>query len=308
VNTSTENNRDTLRGNRASWFWVFLCTTAIFATVPLARRVQRYVHHTIGSEFFTYIVVVIVLTLLTTLLYFFIFRLNVKSTFQYVWLIISFGAYVYTTFQLRKYPEEAIHLLEFGLLSYFLFKALSYRIRDWTVYITTLLCVVFIGIMDEFIQWVTPGRIWDYRDIGINALAGVFFVLAVSKGIKPEIVRGPVKRLSVNMLAGLMTINLLFLGLCLSNTPDTVKRYATVCNNLSWLLNEEPMTQYGSKRTYTDNGASGSHLKSDNSGGKYSSGKLITLFSLRTAWTLIIVLIGSVWVFGEFWKRRLKDD
>jgi hypothetical protein len=308
VNKNTENNKDTLRWNWYSWLWVFLCAVAIFSTVPLARRVQGYVSHTIGREFPTYLVLFIILSLFTTLLYFFVFRMNIKSKSQYAWLIISSGAYIYTTLQLRKYPEEAIHLLEFGLLSYFLFRALSHRIRDWTVYITTPLCVLFIGTIDEFIQWVTPGRIWDYKDVGINALAGVFFVLAVSKGIKPDIVHGPVKRISINMLAGILTINLLFLGLCLSNTPDSVNRYAELFPGLSWLRLEEPMTQYGFEYKNSEIGPSHSRMTLDKLRGidTKKAGNIFTLFGLQTAWYLITALIGSVWAVGELWKRRLN--
>ncbi len=296
--------------NRASWVWVFLCAAGIFSTVPVARRVQRYVYTAIGKDFFTFTVLFIILSLCTVLLYFFIFRLRVKSKSQYAWLFISCGAYIFTTLQLRKYPEEAVHLLEFGLLSYFLFRALSHRIRDWTVYITTLLYVLCIGTMDEFIQWVTPGRIWSYRDIGINVLAGVFFVLAVSKGIKPEMVHGPVKRISVNMLAGIMTINLLFLGLCLSNTPDMVNRYTELFHGLSWLRLEEPMTAYGIGYKDPDIGTFYSHMRLDplRSINTSSAGNLFTLFSLQSAWALIIVIAGSVWAVGTFWKRRLNDD
>ncbi|MBI5666046.1 MAG: VanZ family protein [Nitrospirae bacterium] len=310
MNNNTGNIKDTLRWNGASWLRVFLCTALIFSTVPVARRIQRYVHNTIGSEFFTYTVLVIILSLFAVLLYFFIFRLNVKSKSQYAWLIMSSGFYIYTTLQLRKYPEEAIHLLEFGLLSYFLFKALSHRIRDWTVYISTILCVLFIGTIDEFIQWVTPGRRWDYGDVGINALAGVFFVLAVGKGIKPDIVRGPVKRASVNLLAIIMTINVLFLGLCLSNTPASVTRYTELFHGLSWLRLEEPMTQYGFRHKDAETGPFYSQMTLDRLRkiDTRKAGNIFTLFSLKTAWSLIVVIIGSVWAFGGFWKRRLNDD
>jgi len=294
----------------ASWLWVFLCAAAIFSTVPVARRVQRYVYDTIGKEFFTYMVLFIILFLFAVLLYFFIFRLRVKSKSQYAWLMISSGAYVYTTLQLRKYPEEAVHLLEYGLLSYFLFRALSHRIRDWTVYITTSLCVLFIGTMDEFIQWVTPERVWGYSDIGINVLAGVFFVLAVGKGIKPETLRGPVKRISVHMLAGIITINLLSLGLCLSNTPKAVQHYTSVFPSLSWLRQEEPMSPYGEAYKDPDIVNFNFRMTSDQPGDIDTStaGKFLTLFSLKSAWSLIITLIGAVWAFGKFWKKQLNDD
>ncbi len=309
-NNNSENNKDTLRWDRASWLWVFLCAAGIFSTVPLARRVQRYVYFTIGSEFFTYLSLFIIISLLTALLYFFIFRLKVKSISLYVWLFISSGCYIYTTLQLRKYPEESVHLLEFGLLSYFLFRALSHRIRDRTVYITTILYVLFIGTMDEFIQWMTPGRIWDYGDIGINALAGVYFVLAVSKGIKPDIIHRRVKKISVNMLAGIIIINLFFLGLCLSNTPDSVNRYTKIFHGLSWLRFEEPMTKYGFEHKDTEIGPLYSRMTLDQLRNIDTSkaGNLFTMFSLQTAWYLIIALIGAVWAFGEFWKRRHIDD
>ncbi|MEW6599436.1 MAG: VanZ family protein, partial [Nitrospirota bacterium] len=239
----------------------------------------------------------IVVLMFTTLLYFFIFRLNIRSKSQYIWLAASSGFYIYTALQLRKIPEEAVHLLEFGVLSYCLFRALSHRIRDWTVYVTTSLFVFLIGMIDEFIQWVIPGRIWDYRDVGINGLAGVFFVLMVGMGIKPHIARGPVNKGSVNILAGIIIINLIFLGLCLSNTPDAVKSYTSVFPGLSWLVQEEPMSEYGHNiRAFFRK----SHYPVE-------AWKLISLFSVRTAWYIIIASIVTVVAGSKFWKRRLTD-
>jgi VanZ family protein len=189
----------------------------------------------------------VVVASLITLLYVFIFKLKIKSISQYIFILVCSGLYAYFTIKLRRYPEEAIHLLEYGLLSYFIFKALSHRIQDWTVYITALLFALFIGTLDEFIQWIMPRRYWGYGDIRINVLASGLFLLAVWKGIRPQIICKPLKKISVNMLAGILSFNVIFLGLCLSNTPSTVKRYTATFNNLLWLRNEEPMTEYGYK-------------------------------------------------------------
>jgi hypothetical protein len=124
---------------------------------------------------------------------------------------------------------------------------MRYRIQDWTIYITSALFVAIVGTLDEFIQWLMPSRFWDYRDVGINLLAGVIFLLAIWKGIKPQIISGTVRKFSVNMLAGIITFKLIFLGLCLSNTPDNVHRYTTAIKPLAWLQTEEPMTEYGYK-------------------------------------------------------------
>jgi hypothetical protein len=224
----------------------------IFSTVPLARNFQKIIYATIGKGFFTYFVFTTIVFGLIVLLYYFIFRLKIKRISQYIWLFICAGAYLYFMVQLRTYPEEAIHLLEFGLLAYFLFRALSHRITDSTVYFTAglfvlFLFVLFIGTADEFLQWLMPTRFWDYRDVGINTLAGGIFLFGVCKGLRPKTICKPVTKFSLKMLAGTIILNLLFLGFCLANTPDAVMRYTDILTVLSWLQNEEPMTEYGHK-------------------------------------------------------------
>lgn len=237
--------KDTLKWDRTSWLWVFLCAAGIFATIPLARSIQKYISNTIGQEFFTYVVFFIIFSVSSALLYLFIFKLKAVKTSQYIWLFICSGLFVYFTIQLRKYPEEAIHLIEYGLLSYFVFNALGHRIRDWTIYITTILFVLFFGTADEFIQWMMPNRYWGLNDVWINLLAGLIFILGMRTVIVPDKICRQVEINSVRVLAGMMTINLIFLGLCLSNTPDSVKRYTAAFSSLSWLRNEEPLTEYG---------------------------------------------------------------
>ncbi len=233
------------RWNLKEWLWVLLCSAGIFSAVPAARDIQIFVYNTAGKEFFTYIVLSVVGIGLALLLYSFIFRLKVKKVSQYVWLLLCAGLYLYFTLKLKEHPEEAFHFLEYGLLSYFFFRALSQKIRDITVYITAALFVLLVGTLDESLQWATPRRVWDYKDIGLNLLAGGIFLLGIWKGIKPEMICKPVRKKSVTILTGILTVNLLLIGLCLSNTPASVNRYAGTISALSWLQNEEPMTEYG---------------------------------------------------------------
>ena len=198
-----------------------------------------------GKEIFTYAVLFVIGAASALLFSYFIFTLKIKKTSQYFWLLLCTGLYAFFTIQLRQHPEEAMHLLEYSLLSFFVFRALSHRICDWTIYLSTLLFTLFFGITDEFIQWMVPERYWALNDVGINFLAGAIFVLALWKGIAPRKIGEPVRRRSVNRLAGMMVINLIFIGACLSNTPDMVKKYTSISPSLTWLRNEEPMTEYG---------------------------------------------------------------
>lgn len=192
-------------------------------------------------------VLIVVASVLVVILYYFIFRFRVKSIAQYLWLITCGGVYAFFTLNLSEHPEEAIHFLEYGLLTYFVFNALSHSVRDWTVYISTVCIVSFIGITDEFIQWLLPTRVWDYKDIGLNALAGGIFVLAIWKAIRPGFIDKPVQKDSVKILLSILTIVLTYLGICLSNTPDRVHGYTNSVKTLEWLRNEEVMTEFGHK-------------------------------------------------------------
>ncbi|MDP3298225.1 MAG: VanZ family protein [Thermodesulfovibrionia bacterium] len=232
----------------------------IFATVPVARNLQVFVYNSLGREFFTYTVLFFIFAGLTILLYLFIFKLRIKKISQYLWLFACGSVYVYYTIKLKEHPEEAIHFLEYGLLSYFVFMALSRKIRDWTIYITSALLVLFVGTIDEFLQWMMPNRFWDFRDIGLNTLAGGIFLLGLWKGVKPKIICSPVKKISAKMLVGVITVNLLLLGLCLSNTPCSVNYYTERLNILSWLRNEESMTELAYKHRDSELGVFYSRL------------------------------------------------
>ena len=67
---------------------------------------------------------------------------------------------------------EHFHLIEYGLLG-----ALFYRTfrgyRDGSALPLTVLAVTLVGIVDELVQWWTPIRVGDARDVVLNAYAGL---------------------------------------------------------------------------------------------------------------------------------------
>ncbi len=233
--------------NPKSWLWVLLYGAGIILIAPAARSIQIYISNTIGREFFTYAVLASISIGSAALLYYFIFKLKIKLISQYIWIFVCTGLYVYSSLQLRGNPEEAVHFIEYGVLAYFIFKALSHRIQDWSIYITTILLVACFGTADEFVQWLLPSRVWDYRDITFNFLAGGYLVITIWKGIRPEMIGKPIKKISVKILAGVMSFELIVLGFCLSNTPELVNQYTEVFKEIVWLQKEEPMTEFGHK-------------------------------------------------------------
>ena len=230
-----------------AWLWVGLCVLAIFLVVPTARAIQRFVSTNWGRSLFGYAVLAAVIIAFFSLVYFLVFRLNIRSPANYIWLTVVAGLYVYFTLQLWHAPEEAVHFLEYGLLGYFLFRALSLTIKDKSIYLTAFLIGALVGTFDELLQWTIPDRYWDFRDVALNALATGLFQVAVWKGIQPRIISEKTGSRSVRRVSILAAALVVILGLCASNTPQRVAVYARRISFLSFLLKAEPMYEFTRK-------------------------------------------------------------
>jgi len=243
-----------------AWLGVALCTLSIFLVVPLARTIQKFVSARWGRAFFGYGVLAVTAAAFCILIFILVFRLKVRSASNYLWLAAVAALYVYFTLQLWRAPEEAVHFLEYGLLSFFLFRALSLSIRDKSIYPTAFLIGSLIGIFDEVLQWMMPGRYWDFRDAGLNALAIGLFQVALWKGIKPRVISGKIGPKSIRRVSILLAANIIFLGVCASNTPQRVASYTRGLPFLSFLVREEPMYEFTQKHADTEVGTFYSRL------------------------------------------------
>lgn len=76
---------------------------------------------------------------------------------------------------------ERVHLLEYGLLAVLLERAFRWRHRDLLLSVLTISAVALVGVADETVQWLTPVRTGDGRDVLLNAWAGVIgYLFAVA--------------------------------------------------------------------------------------------------------------------------------
>jgi len=227
-----------------AWLWVALCALAIFLVVPTARAIQKFVSDHWGRPLFGYFV--LAATAATFLIIFSIlfFRLKIRSLPNYLWLFAVAAFYVYFTLKLWQNPEEAVHFLEYGLLGFFLFRALRFSIKDRSIYCSAFFIGLLVGIFDEIMQWAMPGRYWDLRDVGLNALAIGLFQVALWKGIYPKMTFEKLRLKSLRITSLLLGANLILLGLCLSNTPERVSAYTELLRFLAFLEKEEPMQEF----------------------------------------------------------------
>ena len=237
-----------------SWLWVTLCVLAIFFTVPLARKIQNLVTTLAGRSFFGYFVLFATAAMFLVLGYILYFRLNIRAISNYIWLVLISAIYVYFTLKLWANPEEAIHFIQYGLLGFFLFRAFRHHIGDKNIYFVAFLLGTLIGIFDEILQWIVPGRYFDLRDVGLNALSSGLFQILLCKGVRPKLPYDKIQPKSIKIISILLAANLLLLGLCLSNTPQRVKKYTKALPFLSGLKNQEAMSEFKFKHRDLDIG------------------------------------------------------
>ena len=226
-----------------SWGSVGLCILAIFLVVPIARTLQKFVTAQWGPKIYGIGVLAAIVLVSGTVLFHLLFRKKNRSPANYIWLSLVTVVYVYFTIKLWDSPIEAVHFLEYGLLGVLLFNALRFHVRDKSIYLIVFFIGMMVGIFDEVLQWAVPDRWWDIRDIGFNGISVGLSQIALWLGLRPVSTSGKRTQRSIRRVSILFAVNLILMGLCLSNTPQRVRAYTQALPFLSFLENQEAMSE-----------------------------------------------------------------
>ncbi len=229
-----------------SWFYVVLWSLVIFVTIPFARPIQIFVSNNWGRDLFAYLVIAITVIVFAVTAANLI-RFRTPSGSGYVWLLLISVIVIYYTIRLMAgAPEEALHFVQYGFLGILLFRALSHRSRDVSIYFIGAIIGGIIGIIDETIQWVTPRRYWALGDIWLNFFGTLLSQVAIAKGLRPSSISGTPSRHGLLLFCRLFALALLLLGLSFSNTPARISWYSERIPFLEFLkTNESVMFEYG---------------------------------------------------------------
>lgn len=68
-------------------------------------------------------------------------------------------------------PEERLHLLQYGLLTFLVAKAVPESVGKLHRPLLVILIVTLAGVGDEIIQAIRPNRVGDLRDVVINGVS-----------------------------------------------------------------------------------------------------------------------------------------
>jgi hypothetical protein len=164
------------------WRWLGLgaYTALLYGLLPFGPAIGRAVQNTVAGRFVlgrgaAWIVAVGAIAIVV--------RLRRRAAPAGAWLLAALVGvgYALALGWLRAVRLERVHLPEYGIAAWLAWRALVPSLGDrWPVYGAAWLLAAAIGWGDELVQSVTPGRYYDVRDIGANALGAGLGVLALA--------------------------------------------------------------------------------------------------------------------------------
>jgi hypothetical protein len=127
-----------------------------------------------------------------------------------------------------------------------LYRALRHHLDDASVLLAAVVLGTLVGTVDELVQFVTPRRYFDYRDVRLNlgasvlTQAGLWLVAEVA-----EARRRP-SRASLRLVVRLAALLVAVLGGCLATTPQRCYRLAERFPTLAALVDpDDAVSEYG---------------------------------------------------------------
>lgn len=229
-----------------AWLYVAGWTLFIYTCIPLARALQKVIDERWGRELFIWAVGIAVLVSLGVAAACARRSAGAFRLREGAWLVGTATLFGLWTWHLRSAPEEALHFIQYGALSLLVYRALLYRLRDVGIYASAVLVAALLGSVDEIIQWATPRRFFDFRDIALNAGSALLVQVGLAKGIRPALITRTPSPRGIRLAARLASLQLVVLGVCISNTIPRVEWYASRIPGLDFLrTNESIMIEFG---------------------------------------------------------------
>lgn len=90
---------------------------------------------------------------------------------------------VYVFLRLEPNPNKHIHIPEYIVMAWLLFEALSLDYKGQGIFYLVLICSGMLGVMDELMQGILPGRYYGWHDMVINLAAAVVGIFSLA-GLK----------------------------------------------------------------------------------------------------------------------------
>lgn len=158
---------------RRLWLWTLAVVASIYSTLWLTGTIAETVSNDVLSTILFAVGLVVAGVAVAAL------ALDVRARGMEIGVALGVVG-VYLMLLLRMTLEERTHLFEYGLVGALVYTALRERRESGRNVplpaLTAIGTTIIVGAVDEVIQAILPNRVFDVRDIGFNALAGLIAV------------------------------------------------------------------------------------------------------------------------------------
>ncbi|MBU1626677.1 VanZ family protein [bacterium] len=179
---------------REIFFWSLFCLYGLFIilTLPYIVPIQRAIGSELQDILLPFVIITITIVFLLLVAYIFCIKRERRIKkylgllFGSSFILISVDILILRT----SYPSalkavEFIHFFEYGILSFFTYLSLRYRIKTRLVFIYSALIISIFGFVDEGIQWIIPSRVGELKDVLTNVFCAVAFQIFISQVVEP---------------------------------------------------------------------------------------------------------------------------
>ena len=165
---------------RARWALLASYVALIYASLPFGPWVGlRLLRTGVGSWLLGPGVAVIVVVGAVVLAI--VLRRRQAPPWAYAAVVVAAAGYGLAFSTLRAQRLERTHLPEYGLVAWLAWRALDPRGRgEPRTYAAAAALAAAIGLGDELLQAVVPGRYYDIRDVAMNAVGALLGTLVIS--------------------------------------------------------------------------------------------------------------------------------
>lgn len=229
---------------RRSWIAVAAWTAIVYLTIPFARWLEKTVGGVIGQSGLSALGLGAVAAGLGWAAVA-IWRRRPQPPSRYAWLAATGAGYAWWATGLSS-PVETLHFLQYGVLGALAFRAFGTRFPDRSSYACAAALCALLGTVDEIIQWITPRRYWEFRDVALNAVSAGLAQVAIWKGVAPAWIAAFWGRQGLAVACRCAAALALLLALCAANTPARTAAWAPKIPGLAFLAdNPSVMAEYG---------------------------------------------------------------
>jgi VanZ family protein len=157
------------------WLYVLGFVGLIYSTLYIVRPICTYLKAATPFSLLVNILCIVVLILLGIGIG---MKIRIQKLSSYVILSMVLLVYIYGLAVLQ-YPEEKIHLIEYGFLAYLVIKAIRVDVSKPIAYGYAFILVSVIGWIDEGIQYLLPNRYYQIEDVILNSVSGALGLFLV---------------------------------------------------------------------------------------------------------------------------------